>query len=369
MKTFVIGLPSKDESDTIRSLVEGIDYICVKLNSTNKFYLLNVDNSVDDRTSNSFFLAKTVYQKISIRNPGGIGKGSNVKIMFEKVKELGADGVIFFDTDLYKIESGWIQDMLIKLNDGYDAVFSRRKPIWNYGDLTYHLTYPLVYSYYKSVVHQPISGEFAFSKKFVEEIMKQDNFWQQTSILGYGIDIFLTVFSLNYRWCEINLTGFKDHKLRSYKRDISGYVTMRPKLQEVFDAVLYILHKLQIKSEVVQSCSFGEISWVIDVPPSFDFEIDELKQSVWLKFQNNKDRFVFFYPDLDKYFLQHDNFVGIDIKAWSEVIKLYFLDRKNCDMDIIENLFLSRVIGFFYEIQNEPEWFQVVKKNSLKLFK
>lgn len=360
----VIGIPSYNEENTISNAVSNIDKALSLMSDKIVAQIVNSDNNSSDLTTKHFLNTPTNHQKISLKTSAK-GKGENLKNILEYSLKVNADAVIFMDSDLAYIPEEWIKELTMKLMNGYDAAFTRRIPRWNNGDLTYHLTYPILKSLWNTEIHEPISGDFGFSSQFIRLALMET--WDE-NILGYGVDFFFSSIASRLNWCEVILNGKKDHILRSYNRDSEGFITMNPKFTEVVLTVKkLILQNCTSKNKrekVIKPHKYEEIKWALESPPFFDNDIEELKLSVLRKYNSNKHRFKSVNNTLDNYF-SNSSFCGITNKLWIECLRDFInSDIYSNQIDLIETIFLSRVVGFYYEILNNENWYSIVESNA-----
>jgi glycosyltransferase involved in cell wall biosynthesis len=368
----IIGIPSYNEEKTISNVVRSIDDGLSLLNEEFDIEIVNCDNDSTDGTVKQFLGTTTSHSKISMSSHNR-GKGFNMRKILEHAEFTGVDGVIFFDSDLNYVPKEWLFELADGLKKKYDAVFTRRIPRWNGGDLTYHLTYPLIRSFWNADMHEPISGDFGFSRKFIKIALSKE--WDEY-VLGYGVDFFFATIAAQLRWSEIMLEGKKDHKLRSYKTNDFGYVTMNPKFKEVMLTakklmILNTLGHFQTESTTHNEILKKQPKWKILPVPTLDADIDQLKSSVLRKFNSEKEKFIQEYADCRKYF-QSTPFIGISNLVWMQyLLRFIFSDfdkeKITLQIDLFENLFFMRVIGFFHDIQGNDDWYDEVEHNATKL--
>ena len=100
-----------------------------------------------------------------------------------------------------RIRSGRIQRLVISMNDNWIHTFLDKliNEKFNYvvpsykrsrfeGSTTNQFAYPILYALTGKRIRQPIGGDFAFDKNYIDYIIKQP---YNDSIKKYGIDIYI----------------------------------------------------------------------------------------------------------------------------------------------------------------------------------
>ncbi len=206
-----VGIASHEEADSIAYPTEQASLGLVKYYGDKKTVIINADNNSLDGTEEAFLNTETEVPKIYITTPSNVrGKGYNFENMFRKSLELGAQFLICVDADLTSISPEWIKNFGDPLAHDYDFVnpiYSRHKYD---GTITNNICFPLVYGLYGRNIRQPIGGDFALSRRFMEHLIQQP--WHRTTG-EYGIDIFLTMNAVvgGFKTCNTGL-GAKRHK-------------------------------------------------------------------------------------------------------------------------------------------------------------
>lgn len=204
MKKIAVCLPSYNEVENIQNITFQIDKALNYFNDEDfEKFIVNCDNNSPDLTNKYFQETKTKHKKISIIANNN-GKGVNIRNFFQFVLKNDIDYCFTIDADLRSFKSIWLEKMYKKLIEGYDYVvpsYRRRK---EEGNTTNHFVVPVLYNVYGKFIRQPIAGDFAFNKRFVEEIMKEEF---SPFILKYGIDLFMTITAIvkNMKFIEVNL--------------------------------------------------------------------------------------------------------------------------------------------------------------------
>lgn len=209
MKKIAVCVPTYNESDIIETTIKKIDKGLQYYDSTYETYIINCDNSTDD-TGKIFQSLKTKSKKIYIRSDE-IGKGINLINFFKFCKENSIDYAITLDADVISMNDNWIHTFLDKLiNEKFNYVVPSYKRSRFEGSTTNQFAYPILYALTGKRIRQPIGGDFAFDKNYIDYIIKQP---YNDSIKKYGIDIYMTLNAVygNFKVTSIDL-GKKIHK-------------------------------------------------------------------------------------------------------------------------------------------------------------
>lgn len=187
----IVGIPSRNEEATIARVVEVALAGIRSCGLIRRALVINADNGSTDRTTEVFALAATGTSHICVSTPAaGTGKGSNVLAILQIARNVNADRVILFDADVRTIQSDWVDLFLKTVNTPEPTV---AVPIYRRnrfeGNTTNHITSPLLAAVFGVDVQQPIAGDFAFNRPFIERVLE----WPvPESATLYGIDIHLT---------------------------------------------------------------------------------------------------------------------------------------------------------------------------------
>lgn len=204
VKKIAVCIPSYNEKENIQNITAQVD-LALDYFKDDEFikYIVNCDNSSPDKTNDFFNSTKTKHEKVSIIANNN-GKGVNIRNFFKFVLDNEIDYSFTIDADLRSFKVDWLIKMYEKLNEEFDYIVPNYKRRKEEGNTTNHFVVPVLYNVYGKFIRQPIAGDFAFNKKFVEEIMKEDF---SPYILRYGIDIFMTVTAIvkNLKITEVNL--------------------------------------------------------------------------------------------------------------------------------------------------------------------
>ncbi len=346
----VVGIPSYNESKTIRHVTEVAGKGLSKYFPDVRSIIVNCDNNSPDDTKGAFLSAETSVPKKYISTPEGVkGKGNNFWNLFNFCRDVDAKITIVVDADLRSIEPEWIKYLGYPIQDGYDYVtpfYSRHQFD---GTITNHLCYPLVFSLTGLDIRQPIGGEFAFSPKLCSYWLEQP--WNDM-IRQYGIDIFMSLNALfgGFKVCQAGL-GRKVHNASS------------PKLGAMFEEVVYTLYStiitnrskwmeawLRPDSKTLWQTEINQVECYglkeMQEPQSIDINILKLKRDCRAEYET--------YHDLVKWYLSP--------YGYQEVSDIFSMDRY--DMDIM--LWSQIVYSFLYLFYRGTETSRREIINALK---
>lgn len=251
MKKIAVCIPTLNESQNIVDTTKKVDEGLKKYRSKYITYIVNADNSSEDDTSELFLNTPTYVKKVSIIS-GQKGKGNNLLKFFKFCKEEGIDYAITIDADVKSLESNWINKFLSPIiNEQYDYITPLYKRSRFEGSTTNHFAFPIIYACTGKYIRQPIAGDFAFNKRFIDIIMVQP---VNEAIKQYGIDIFMTLNACfnNLKIKQIYL-GTKIHN--------PSYNKMEGMFKEVLEAFVFTWKHLN-KSNEKEISNFEELKVV-----------------------------------------------------------------------------------------------------------
>jgi glucosylglycerate synthase len=187
----VVGVPTRNEAATIRSVVGMAVDGLRRAGIADDAILINADNGSSDDTPALFASAADGLRcRLMSTHQSQAGKGTNVLAIMSAALRLGAGRVILLDGDLRTVQPDWICGML----DAVDAdqpmlatpVYRRNR---YEGNTTNHLVNPLIRAVFGVDIEQPIAGDFAFNRAFLQHAIS----WPvPESAHLYGIDVHLT---------------------------------------------------------------------------------------------------------------------------------------------------------------------------------
>jgi glycosyltransferase involved in cell wall biosynthesis len=196
----IVGLPTRNEAKTIAAVAqvadEGIAAVCAHDGRSGGTIVL-ADNGSTDETVERFRETALRSPSDVVLSPGsGTGKGTNVLALVHRALELGAQRLVLLDGDLRSARPDWIA-RLARAADGPQPrmalpVYRRNR---YEATSTNQLVRPLLAAAYGSYLQQPIGGEFAFNRAFLEQVAG----WPRPdSAQLYGIDVWLTANALRH---------------------------------------------------------------------------------------------------------------------------------------------------------------------------
>ncbi len=354
---YLIGLPSYNEEKTISDITNIINIGLtkyLKFNDTAK--LLLVDSNSSDDTKSRFINTKTKYEKIVINNQSlPRGKGNNIFIIFKYAIENNFDYVLLFDTDLISIHPIWLKkyiECICKyMPDLIIPSYTRNK---YEGSATNHFAVPIIYGLTGIFVRQPLAGDFALSKDFIKVLLEK-NFHQDT--LLYGIDIFITYNAVihNRKFKILNLNK-KIHKpsfpnlpimftqiVNSLLFQVGKIIPSNKKMQPI--------HNYFQKQKIISSFSHKKSALILR-DESLIYVKANIKNSIYYKI-----------------FLEIINKQTIEDEIWANILYFTLLNGKLSEIDIqlLKNLYIIRVVGFWFEIENSSQ--ELIEKRIVSLSK
>jgi glycosyltransferase involved in cell wall biosynthesis len=215
--SLLIGIPSYNCASTINYVIYQSALGLINYFQKFSHAILVSDGGSSDGTLNAAKAFK-LPRKINLilgRYEGASGKGSAVKAIMEASIKLNSDSVIVLDSDLRSIKPEWIKVLFSSIiNESVDLaapLYIRDKFD---GTITNHLCYPFTKGVYECDVRQPIGGDFAFSRRLIEDLL-QNPLWKSVFTKRFGIDIFIThsAIAKGYKIYEVFL-GSKLHEAK-----------------------------------------------------------------------------------------------------------------------------------------------------------
>jgi hypothetical protein len=338
----VVGIPSYNESDTIRHVAEVVGEGLEQYFPDRKSIIVNADNNSPDNTREAFLDARTRTEKEYISTEKGIrGKGNNLLNLFNFAKQADAKIIMVVDADLRSITKEWIEYLGKPIANGYDYVSPLYARHQFDGTITNHICYPVMFGMLSMAIRQPIGGEFAFSPRLMNYWLKEP--WSD-STKQYGIDIFMSLNAVlgGFKICQSGL-GAKVHKASAPKLGIM--------FEQVIETLLTILvQKKDIWLARENSCVVvPEIFGLSNLtePQELDFDIHDLKEKCKLAYSKS----VTSIKEL------------LNSYAFSRVDEMFRMDVYDMDILLWTQIFYNLV--YRYDISaNDEERIKIV--NSLK---
>lgn len=380
----IVGIPSYNEADSIEFVVKQIDLGLRKYFPRSKNVIINADNNSPDNTKRAFLHTKTHTPKIYISTPPGImGKGNNIYNLFNRAIKLDGKIVIIIDADLKSITPRWIKKLGRPIEKGYDFILPFYSRNEYDGSITNHICYPLIYGLLGVKARQPIGGEFAFSRIFIDYALKQS--WTE-NIKNYGADLLLTLNAI-----------FGDFKIAQADLQNKIHKPSVPKLGPMFFQVTDTCFRLiiQNKKEWLKKVETSAPPILYQIknhakPQKLSIDYKDLKQVSLYEFSLHykilqKCLSIQVYKVLEKMYFQN-KVLNIKPDLWSKILyeMLYAYDESGSKMTIIRALrplYFGRTISFIKEtleltsqesegkIQKQAEYFYKNRDYLLEKYK
>ncbi|WP_309112270.1 family 2 glycosyl transferase [Saccharothrix sp.] len=194
-RTTVVGIPARDEERTVGAVARAADAGLHLAFPRGRNVVVLAENGSTDGTVRRFAETPLRARKVVASSPGaGTGKGTNVFAIVDRALDLDADRVLLLDADVRSTEPEWV-GRLADAVDGDEpalAVPTYRRNRFE-ANTTNHLASPLLAAVFGVHVEQPIGGEFAFNRAFLDLART----WSRPdSAYLYGIDVWLTANAL-----------------------------------------------------------------------------------------------------------------------------------------------------------------------------
>ncbi|NLI81015.1 MAG: glycosyltransferase [Deltaproteobacteria bacterium] len=273
----VVAVPSYNEAESIGHTVEqcskGIKQHFSYLSSV----LINCDNHSTDKTRDTFFSAPVDVPRIYLSTqPGEIGKGSNLRNLFVKARDLQAKVVVVIEADIKNVSPHWIRNLAEPVLKGAGYVcplYLRHK---YEATLTSSLVYPLMRCLYGRRVRQPNVGDFGFTGRLLDSFLDSP-LWTE-SVRMYGVDIWMTTVALNSRLpiCQAVMGAPKIHRMKDPYAHLS--VMFQQVVRTIFDQMsIYSNFWLQVKWSKPTSL-FGTDSHEMETPLPVEVNVSQLHE-------------------------------------------------------------------------------------------
>lgn len=229
----VVGIPSYDSAATIGHVVAAVDLGLSKYFPELSAVIINSDGGSRDGTPDVVRGVRAECRTLLLNHPllpvhrivtpyhGIPGKGSAVRTIMERARELGARACAIVDSDLRSITPEWVELLLAPvLREGYEFVAPLYQRHKFDGTITNSIVYPMTRALYGRRVRQPIGGEFGFSSRLTDHYLRQD-VWG-TDVARFGIDIWMTTEAVanDFKICQSYL-GAKIHGAKDPGSDLS----------------------------------------------------------------------------------------------------------------------------------------------------
>jgi len=247
-------IPSFNEAANIAQVTRVVDIGLHTYFPKQKAIIVNADNRSADGTSEAFLSIKTHCTKEYIATHTGVtGKGENLSNFFQWAVCNGVQAAATVDADLESIRPEWIRELIAPVLDRYDFVFPSYDRNRYDGAITSQLCYPLIAGICGIHIRQPIGGEFGFSRRFLDFLVRSPI---PVEARGFGIDIFLTMRAVcsDFALSSVSL-GRKIHR----KRDRA---TLKPMCREVASALFSEIKRVGIRRDCMEALTSPPIKSV-----------------------------------------------------------------------------------------------------------
>lgn len=346
MYDIVIGIPSRNEADSIRFVTETIDKGLIKHFPKYKAIIVNADNNSKDNTKKVFLSSNTNCDKKYIKTTLN-GKGRNVLEIIKYASKVNAKAIALFDADVKTTSSEWIRLLLEPvLIENFDFVTPLYRRNRMEGNTTNHLMYPYLYAIYNQKIQQPIGGEFAMSKKLYVKVINNRK-WKSTYL--YGIDIMLTTLALkNKMKIKQQFLGRKMHKpsfpkqrlISSTELDTLFHIFLESNKKRFFNT-----HDEKVLNLVDKEITYPKADW-----------IKESKKESKEYIVKNKELLKKNFPQLkDEFFIKNQFQSYINKQIWAEILASTYKNLNNKNINIykeeISELLLCRIYKFWRDIE------------------
>ncbi|NTV43293.1 MAG: glycosyltransferase [Syntrophobacteraceae bacterium] len=353
----VVGIPSYNEAEGIGHTSEqaskGIKQYFSYLSSV----LINCDNHSTDGTKDVFFASSGDVPKIYLSTPQGVmGKGNNLRNLFEKARDLQAKVVVVLEADIKNVAPHWIRNLAEPILKGAGYVcplYLRHK---YEATMTSSVVYPLMRCLYGRRVRQPNVGDFGFKGQLLDTYLNP-SLWTE-SVQSYGVDIWMTTIALNSRIpiCQAFMGAPKIHRVKDPYAHLS--VLFQQVVRTIFDLMgVYSDFWLQVKWSKPTSL-FGTDSHEVETPVPVEVNVARLHERFLEGFDKYSGTWERIYDqticpkiqEIRSLGLQHFSF---PTQTWARIIfeaaRVYWRmeepERKTL-LDSLLPLYLGKVLSF-----------------------
>lgn len=343
----VAGFPTRNEVSTVRHVVDVVEEGLCRAGWAGCAVLVNADNGSSDGTPAAFGASPGRIRKLTIATGAdGTGKGTNVLAIFRAALDMGAERVAVFDADVRSIEPGWAGAMLdaVEGNAPAMAVPVYRRNRYE-GNTTNHIASPLLAAVLGVQIQQPIAGDFAFNRGFVERALT----WPlPESAQLYGIDIHLTGSAARegFRIAQVPL-GRKIHN--------PGFPKILFMSQQVIDSAFHVIARAghPRPAPAAPHGPRATVDTAVVRPEAALVERTLAQVRAYLAQQRAAIGCLF--PSLDGAVWARDGLAVVDAPAWGEVLAdalaAVAAGRAVEARDHLVALYLCRVMTYWDEIE------------------
>lgn len=353
-----LGIPTYNEADSIVQATHKIEQSILLYAKKvgvppDEFVIVNADNNSPDGTGEKFLGTKTsVGKKLITTNDRG--KGRNLLAVFRFAQKNGIQAVATIDADITTIRDNWVQKLLDPILQGQ---IDMTVPLYERnrfeGSTTNHFAFPVSYAYFGQVVRQPIGGEFGFSAKLIDYLVKQEIV---DTTYRYGIDIFCTMNAIGGRYSvESVFLGKKWHK--------PSFSKIAPMFVEVANSALGVLAKYDLRDRAKDIAGIKSNITPESRRPE-DKQVNELMQIVFKSHLDNKGRYRVWLPETVCHYLDQatENGITIDEHCWTDILTHSITATRKSTITSIDAaqmlmpMFIWRTITFWRQAEiSSPE--------------
>ncbi len=337
----VIGIPSYNNSETIRYVAEVAAKGVREYFPEAKAIILNSDGGSQDGTRDAFYSADTPgIDKLSFEYKGIPGKGSALRAIFEFISLVGGRYGVLLDSDLRSVKPSWIKNLVDPLQNGYSYVtplYLRHKFD---GTITNNIAYPMTTSLYGYKLRQPIGGDFAFTGQLARHWIEREDFDENTA--KFGIDIWMTTTAINeYGKVAQASLGVKIHD----EKDPGS--SLGPMFFQVVGTLMNLMGTYKSKWSKVSSISevpiFGEAPKEEPVP--IKVNLQTLKEKFASGLESRRELYEkLLGRDLVSSLNPEE---GIDLDRWIEILAIFSAEYQLRDKDARKELLDALVPLYF----------------------
>jgi hypothetical protein len=192
MRHVVIGVPARNEGETIAALCDALDHGASLLGEVATAEIVLAYQDSDDDTLHKFRHLHTSTPRRVLRcPPGAAGKGRNLKLLIEHAVSMSAD-LLLVDGDMRDYSPYTLARFVAA---GYDGRYEQVLPLWcrpwGHANVTNHLAAPALAAMYGAQVRQPLAGHRFVSRAMLRRVDLTD------LPDDYGIDVALTMAVLD----------------------------------------------------------------------------------------------------------------------------------------------------------------------------
>lgn len=362
MLRLMIGLPSSNEAESIPRVTADVDAALSTLPVLAEATLVNVDNSTSEATVHAFLRTPTRAPKVVLSTSCHVGKGANTLALLNHMCERDFDALISVDTDLAGIPASWIHQMAVRLANGADACFPLRPAVWNGADLTYHLAYPVLAGVFGADLPEPLCGEIGLSRAMAEALLRHE--WTAGE-KRFGGDLLIAGLATKYDWHLLPLASARSNPGRSY-RPGAGSTRMGEKFTHNLLATRALLARRTalLPPSHLPPHPHGPRS-VTTPAPRNDPTITAVGHAAAKALQEHATagNLEVLAPDLARDILRTATPTsGLAWSLWRDSLLTFLKSDTDASpkAEVMETLFLLRVVGHHHEIAGQRDWYPTV---------